>query len=355
MSVKTDFIQDFRATPEGIATFLETEIPTLAAISTPVDVDAAIIAQGVLAMNLNLILKAFEGLTPIELILRIGQHNSVLESAMLAGLEYLEGDTENAQTDFEILEPSAGTTYLPGNVRFNVRVNNGHIVQMAVEIGELAPIALDSDDGNAFYGYAHIEDVGSYTATVTALFDNDATQTGTVSFVLATSTEPPTPEPAAPDGEDLWTLEIDLDHFHVAVRGIGETTMSADGLSVSIDKDILDTIAAAADKVVDTGGRILEKIGSAAVEAASRVATAIDAIFSGSRSVQSRALIAYQAEMLLMVGDLVSAVDSYSSYVISKYWELNQHPAGGYTSSPEVLRGAAAAMNDRYGPGSVVY
>lgn len=107
--VKQSFIDALNTTPDGIDAFLETPIPTVAAFAMPTDVDSSIIAQGKLAYNINEILRAFGGLTPIELLLRIGQHNSVLQGALLAGLEYIEQEGY----EFTIVSPTPTGIYSP--------------------------------------------------------------------------------------------------------------------------------------------------------------------------------------------------------------------------------------------------
>jgi len=84
---KTDMLQEVLTDlPEGVRNFLETPIPTLTATTAPTDVDSAIIAQGILAHNLNTIFQAFEGLTLAAIPMYIGQLNTVNQGILLAGL-----------------------------------------------------------------------------------------------------------------------------------------------------------------------------------------------------------------------------------------------------------------------------
>ena len=108
--VKQQFITALNTTPDGIDEFLETPIPTVDSFTKPTDIDSSIIAQGVLAYNINEILRAFGGLTIVELLLRIGQHNSVLQGALLAGLEYIEKES----FEFTIVSPTPTGIYLVG-------------------------------------------------------------------------------------------------------------------------------------------------------------------------------------------------------------------------------------------------
>jgi hypothetical protein len=355
-TLKQDFIDLVRLTPDGIQNFLETPIPTAPTIGTPADVDAAIIANGVAAKYILDLFNAYAGYTPIEGILRIGQHNSVLESAMLAGLEYIAEGPEK-QKNFTVIEPEDGGIYFPGNLRLTAKAKNGTIAQIACEITGLAPVALESDDGITFYGFARTEELNDYAATFTALFDDDTTQAITVNFSISDIEADPKPEP--PDGGDLLTLEADRDSFKVAVKGIGQAKVSNDGLSVSIDDGMLDGIANAANKLLSTGKRVASTIGTKAETYTQSIADKINsllglktrALTQGSRS----PLLLTPATLAATVGALASAVDAYYSLLIDNYWKNNTHPPTGYTSSPQVLRGAAAAMNRKYGAGTVVY
>lgn len=346
-NLKQQFIDAFRATPDGISEFLTAPVPTLETITSPADVDAAIIAQGKLAANLNLILKTFEGLTPIELLLRIGSHSPVAEIAALAGWQYI--NASSAQQDFSITAPTAGSTYQPGNLRLSCSAGNGQIKQVAVEIEGQSPIALESsDDGLSFYGYARFEaeETGEFTATFSALFSDDSTQTASVSFTIDAEAE----EAELAEGEDLWSLELAHDGFKASLSGVYNVSVGEDGVTASIDKDVLTTIGGYAQKVVDTGDALLSKVGGNIAKYSDAVVGFIEGL-TGSRGLS----ITLDDDLLLDIGDLVSAEETYYSAATAKYWELNQHPSGGYTSCPESLSGATQAMNDKYGPGSVSY
>lgn len=180
-TLKQDFIEAIRLTPEGISAFLETPIPEAPTISTPADVDAAIIANGVAAKYILDLFNAYAGYTPIEGMLRIGQHNSVLESAMVAGLEYIT-ETEEVN-DLEILAPESGSTLKPGDVLLKAQAKNGTLIQCAVEIEGHAPISLDDTDG-IFEGTITLEEPGEYTANFSGLFEKDKTATASTSITI---------------------------------------------------------------------------------------------------------------------------------------------------------------------------
>jgi hypothetical protein len=205
MSVKAEFIEKIRATPDGISGFLTKPIPALEDIAMPTDVDSSILAQGKFCVNVNKIALQFVGLTLVELILRVGQHSNVAEALLFAGLEYLQAS--NAQQDFVILEPADGQAYTPGNVRLRAKAKNGTLTQVAVEVGSKA-VALDNTDG-VFEGFVALETVGDYTATFSALFDDQATKTASVSFTLAEAAadDPPDEQPQPPGGTDTAALQ----------------------------------------------------------------------------------------------------------------------------------------------------
>lgn len=169
-------IEALNSTPDGIDAFLETGIPALLTIGEPTTVDAAIIAQGQLAYNLNLVLKAFEGLTPIELLLRIGQHNSVLQGALLAGLELVSG--ERAEFDFYFVFPSSGGVYQPGDFTFVVDVVKGFEAVVAINCfvfqGDEQKATIDMSpmpDTTRYSGLYATVNPGYFTVKVMIEFD----------------------------------------------------------------------------------------------------------------------------------------------------------------------------------------
>jgi hypothetical protein len=347
--LKQEFIEAVRLMPDGIQDFLTTPLPTAPTISTPGDVDAAIVASGVLSKYLLDLFVAFDGFTPIEMLARIGQHNNVLEAAMIAGLEYLEGEADSegggGAEDFTILEPEEGGSYLPGSLRLIAKATNQSILQMAVEAGSAAPVSMASEDGQSFYGFVRLEEVGSYTATFTALFEDESTQTASVSFAMATEAAPGGSEPANPDGSDLNAL--------TAAKKILDAAIAAASKSAESAGDVGNAVVNAGRDLLRIGKSVLDKIDAAIPNPYQILKNACDALESwlGTRSL-SRTL---QLDDLFMakLAAMNAAGAAFNAAVIALYWQNNQHPAGGYTSCPEVLTGAAQAMNDKYGPGTV--
>lgn len=93
--VKDEFIASWNdMLPAGVLNLAETALPAAPGIETPIDVDSAIIAQGILAKYLLDVFAVFEGFTPVDLILHIGQRNAVNKAILLAGLELSKEDAE---------------------------------------------------------------------------------------------------------------------------------------------------------------------------------------------------------------------------------------------------------------------
>lgn len=87
---KTWLKEAFDTLPEGLNEYIDTPIPTMQAGIWPIeDVDTAILMQGILAFNLNTILKAFEGLNPIKVFMHLAQHNEVLQLLGGTAVQYL--------------------------------------------------------------------------------------------------------------------------------------------------------------------------------------------------------------------------------------------------------------------------
>ena len=214
MSIKSDFIEALRQTPDGIAEFLTTAIPAFEPTTLPTTVDEAIITQGILAHNFNTFFSLFEGLIPIEVMLRIGQHSNVAEVIALSGLEYI--GIEQAQ-EFEIVEPTDAKSYAPGDIRIVVK-GKGNIVGVSFIVtggeGGPAQIVLTPDEsGKLFVGYARCEELVEYTFEATAEFNDDEGTTDTASVTITIS-----------DDEES---EVDLTEFDLAA---GAVTRSMDSV-----------------------------------------------------------------------------------------------------------------------------
>lgn len=169
MGVKDQFLQALDEVPEGISGFTDRAIPTFPVVGWPEDVDAAIIAQGQLAANINILLKTFEGLTPVELLLRLGQRNEVMKAMLLAGLQYL---SEQSLHDFTILEPEEGQSYSAGSISFKAQITSGlddlYLFQVEVD-EETFSLGSNEEDETIWEGEKELSE-GEYEATFTASF-----------------------------------------------------------------------------------------------------------------------------------------------------------------------------------------
>ena len=232
MSIKSDFIEALRQTPDGIAEFLTTAIPAFEPTTLPTTVDEAIITQGILAHNFNVFFSLFEGLIPIEVMLRIGQHSNVAEVIALSGLEYI--GTEQAQ-EFEIVEPTDAKSYAPGDIRIVVK-GKGNIVGVSFIVtgGEGGPAQIvgmltPDESGKLFVGYARCEELVEYTFEATAEFNDDEGTTDTASVTIT----------IAEDGDS----EVDLTELDLAAKKVED---ESDGIIHGIYNFAKDAVTSAA-------------------------------------------------------------------------------------------------------------
>jgi hypothetical protein len=119
MSAKDDFLEalddDF---PTALKDLLDRTIPSIPAISFPSEIEPAIIAQGQLAANINLILQQFEGLPVIQMMMHIGQKNKTVQNLLLTSLEFLD----RGEYEIEIISPVDGQVFAPSPITFLVYV-----------------------------------------------------------------------------------------------------------------------------------------------------------------------------------------------------------------------------------------
>lgn len=159
--------------PAGVLNFLLTECPAVDAISTPSDVESAIIAQGTFCANMNKYLAAFAGLTPIELFLRIGQKSSTLQEIALAGI-VLAKDVK--MHTFNVSSPQEGMVYSAGEQAFYIFIENGvdSVNAATVVLNEniYYPLAQHERVQN-IYGTIQELDAGSYVADFRVQFRVD--------------------------------------------------------------------------------------------------------------------------------------------------------------------------------------
>ena len=194
--LKQAFLEAVRTTPDGISGFLTAVIPTPPDIPYPETVNGAIIVNGICAKYIMDLFAPFAGLTPIELLLRIGQHNSVLESAMLAGLEYITGASDEGS--LSVLHPAGQGPYSPGKILFRATGSNATLRSCSCKVDPGGTIVLSNSGGGTFDGYLDLT-VGWYRAWFAGTFEDNTTDSATVSFSISDTTEPPGPEPPEPE------------------------------------------------------------------------------------------------------------------------------------------------------------
>lgn len=121
MGHKEDFLSALNESlPKGVSGFLDREIPDAPEVVVD-SVDSAIIASGILSKYLLDLFHAFGGLTPVELLLRIGQKNATLQAALLAGLEYFKKDNH----EFSIISPTETGIYQANTeIQFSAEFEN---------------------------------------------------------------------------------------------------------------------------------------------------------------------------------------------------------------------------------------
>ena len=170
------FIDELNSTVTGIDDFIDTPIPVLTEITTSFDADNPTRNNEILAYNVNKILRAFQGLTPIELILRIGQKNETMQAMLLAALEYVGGG-ENSLT---VISPIADGEYYGWFDTCICDITGGTVKSVSVTFdGESFPMEAS---GDSRYTCITALAIGSHTATIKANFDDNTSTETTVTF-----------------------------------------------------------------------------------------------------------------------------------------------------------------------------
>lgn len=292
-AAKQAFIEAVRTTPEGISGFLTTAIPAAPGIPTPADVDAAIIANGICAKYICDFFAAFNGLTPIELLLRIGQHNNVLESAMIAGLEYIEG-SDSDEDDIKILSPVAEQTYPAGDIAFSAEAANGECSGIYVSVGPHQSKQLAGGDLMLALGAE-----GTYTAVFTGVFEDGPVTQSVTFYVTEDGAPPPEPEPPPdpppdpPDPPDKDKLKQAREKAWEAYRKLIRTIEEAsiDNFDSNLDivtalnayKQAIDSFNSVADTSISTDTLTLPKTKDELRSNSSTIMDAVNAAYTQAR------------------------------------------------------------------------
>lgn len=147
MGLKDDFVQALQTLPPGIEDFLTTQIPNLPDVPFPETIEEAVIANAKCACNINTLLRTFSGVTPIEIMMRIGQLHPGIISLVLAGLQYL-----TPGYDVTPVFPQEGITYLTPFSTIELNVSGyDQLISLSATIQETSEevtlIASESNPG----------------------------------------------------------------------------------------------------------------------------------------------------------------------------------------------------------------
>lgn len=185
--VKREFLEALNTDlPNGIGALLLNEIPSCP--DAPATVEDAIIAEGQLSLYLIAILNAFVGLTPVDLLLHVGQKNATLQGILLSSLELVNAANPH---DFEIFSPNPNQECPEGStIHFGVQVNTPDPVDSVVceltKDGEAyTTFALTYDGNNKWINDLTLEpDPYNAAITVTWVQDNYSKMQSVAFFVM---------------------------------------------------------------------------------------------------------------------------------------------------------------------------
>ena len=173
-----EFIDEIHASlPESVSGFLETQIGEIEELTMPETREQAVIVCGQFAaiMN-NALLRPFAGLTPIEVLMRIGQKNAVHIAAMLSGLEAISGSGGK----LTILSPKAGGIY-PNWMEEGFVCTGQGIDSVSVSVGG-ASLSMSETEGVWRGSLSKPLDSGKHSAVFTATFNDESTSSKSVEF-----------------------------------------------------------------------------------------------------------------------------------------------------------------------------
>lgn len=185
MSAKETFLEALNILPDGLGDKLDKAIPDAPVISTPTDVDTAIVAQGILAKYLLDFFHEFAGFTPAEAMMRIGQKNIVNQGILLAELEYI-----GSQGDITVITPVTGGVYYGYLSTWKVELIRGSVDSITGHIGEdeFEFEEVEEKLWSATWPVA----IGTHNASITATFQDGSTATEEMAFEIKPYSEVPT-------------------------------------------------------------------------------------------------------------------------------------------------------------------
>ena len=180
--MKQEFVEALRLTPDSVQPWV---IGNITSFSDPSTEAAATIATGKLAYNLNEhILKPLSGMDLTELLLCVGQHNSVLTALLLSVLEVISGDDGGLQ----ILIP-ANNSVQPNYFEFSCTCS-GKPKSINVTVDKDIDVDLTSKTGNLWKGQPSTPiSTGKHSAIFTAVFEDASTVSTSTSFEATANME----------------------------------------------------------------------------------------------------------------------------------------------------------------------
>ena len=207
MALKDRFLAALEILPEpGLKKFLDVPIPVMREGGDYNDVEAAIQEQGKLAANINDILKAFEGLTLIDLILRVGSHNPALQGMLLASLQVMGGA---AMGKIKINLPAKGAAIPLAEGEKSIEIDialsiegGGEVQDVTVEVSgpdSQAVQVSSAGEGKPYTGTVLLSEPGDYSLSATATFKEGEGDAITASSSFSVTV--PAPAPESPEGE----------------------------------------------------------------------------------------------------------------------------------------------------------
>jgi hypothetical protein len=302
-------------------------------------VDAAIIANGIASKYVLDLFNAYAGLFLAALPLHVGQENDWLRAGVLSGLEYgsLNAADDDETGNLVIVEPRNGAAYKPGDLRVQVKGKNAVLQSATATIaGKMGQLGAGQ---GCFWGIVCIPEAGEYTMDVLGSFEGDGPiQSASVSFSIDEDAD------KEPDGDDLTALDTAIGVVKDAARKL--LTYAEAETAAGIDR-----LAAAADKVLNVGRGVIKQMPSSIQTLYDRIRANISSLL-GLRGIHSRAI---GDDLIEIIGDVQADLNTYCAAIVAEWEREHPHPSSGYAYSPQALRGAARAMNAKYGPGTVTW
>lgn len=224
MSLKDEFLKALdEALPVGILGCIDARIPPAPSV-TVTDVNSAIFAMGVLSQYLCDLCREFLGLTPVELLLRIGQRNATLQAMLLLSLEFIGSQS------FKILAPLPGQEYYEMLQSFRVQAIDTNITSITVQLNNEPAITLQQGEDRIFSAEVILTPDTRYTAVFRS---NVGTQRAVIFeavFEFILSTYPAEGDVVSvPEGEPIPFMAEVAAQAGVAITGATVTISGVNG------------------------------------------------------------------------------------------------------------------------------